>query len=196
MGICCAKNTTGVFSMKYSGHDNIVQVSLMLKEYFDSDSIVNITKDWYNVGEGENLPDYYGNPVKGRADVNFYSTCFYDLAEVIPESVSKPFTRVCRLIETMPGVTRASIVAIGPNSIVPIHIDDENRPAYDNSFHNNVFTGIIVPQGCEVIIDNKLHVPKAHKYIPFDAQIPHSASNPTNEWWVSVLLYIHKTEFK
>lgn len=174
----------------------ISQVSLLIKEIVNAIGIDNITKDWYNVGEEENIPDFYGNAVKGRADVNFYSTCFYDLSEPVPEHISAPFASVCRILDTMPGVNRASVVAIGPNSIVPIHIDDENRPAYDNSFHYNVFTGVIVPQGCEVIIDNKLHIPQEQEPIAFDAQIPHSATNSTNEWWVSVLLYIHKTEFK
>lgn len=182
--------------MRYGAHDSIVQASLLVKEYFGSNSIANITKDWYNVGEEENIPDFYGNPVKGRADVNFYSTCFYDLADTIPVSISEPFEPIRRILETMPGVNRASVVAIGPNSIVPVHVDDENRPAHDVSFHYNVFTGVIVPQGCEVIIDDKLHVPQEQDPIAFDAQIPHSASNPTDDWWVSLLLYIPKTEFK
>lgn len=182
--------------MTYTAHASLVQASLLVKEYFASNNIAEVTKDWYNVGEGENIPDFYGNPVKGRADVNFYSTSFYDISEAIPESISKPFSQVCRILETMPGLTRASIVAIGPNSIVPVHVDDENRPAFDNSYHNNVFTGVIVPEGCEVIINNKLHIPQEQVPIAFDAQIPHSAANNSDEWWVSLLLYIHKTEFK
>lgn len=160
-----------------------------------NDCIVSISEFeniWYDVAKNETVPDYDGNEVRGRKDVKLYYLPIYDHASGY---IEQKFKLVTDVLVNMTGVSRANVVFIGPRSIVPKHIDDDKTPAYTNSVSFNVYTGVNVPNGATIIINDELVVHEKHKAIIFDAQQPHSAYNDSDEWWISLLIYIDKDKF-
>ncbi len=157
------------------------------------DSIKEFEQYWYDVAKNETVPDYDGNDVCGREDVKLSYMPIYGGS--VSNFVEAKFKSVIDLLINMAGVSKASIVFIGPNSLVPRHIDDDKIPAYTNSNCFNVFTGVAVPNNATIIVDGEAVVHAKHKAIIFDAQQPHSAKNESNDWWISLLIYIEKDKF-
>jgi len=175
----------------YSDHAKIIQACERVAERVSS--IDEFEHLWYDVAANETVPDYDGNIVRGRKDVKLYYLPIYDPTAGLFEEKFKTVTDV---LVNMTGVSKAHIVFIGPNSIVPKHIDNDTVPAYNNSVSFNVYVGVNVPSNARITIDGEEVIHTKHKAIIFDAQQPHSAINNTNEWWVSLLIYIDKDKFK
>lgn len=102
-------------------------------------------------------------------------------------------------IENLSGIELATFFFIAPNSIVPTHIHDMERPEYDYTSHYNVFLNISVPSDDSNIvgakIGNDIYNNKDGQALIFDYQVPHSAWNKTDKWWLGIIFYINKESF-
>lgn len=179
----------------YPEHAKIIEACLCVESCINKDKILDFEQFWYDVAKNETVPDYDGNEVHGREDVKLYYMPVFDLNGNVPFEIEQKFQALQKVLINMIGVTRANIVFIGPNSIVPRHIDDEKIPAYTNSVCFNVYTGVYVPNNTTINIDGEAVSHARHKAVIFDAQQPHYAKNDSSEWWVSLLIYINKDTF-
>ena len=150
-----------------------------------------IVEHLVDVTEYDDSPDLTEIHPKDRDNVDFRICIFHpDKDNRIPRL--KP---VCDILESMQGVERAAIINIGPKSIMPKHIDDMERPLYEETPVYNVFTGFHIPQG-ELGVKVGEDIADVSKPIVFNAQIPHEAWNQTSQDWLSLLIYINKDTFK
>ena len=149
---------------------------------------------------GKYHADFNGNPIHGRTDVHAYYLNTYVKSGSLNKDVMSRFTKSSRLLRGLPGVERAFIAFIGPNSVVPTHIDDESRAAFDESKCLNVLLGISVPS--DKIEDIRMRVntdainQRTDHAITFDANIPHDAWNNTNEWWICMVILTEREYVK
>jgi hypothetical protein len=94
----------------------------------------------------------------------------------------------------MPGIRYAFMVFIGPNSVIPTHLDDTKRPAFDPSPTRNVLLGVHIPatdmDTLGVRIDKEYIGQKEAYAVVFDANIPHEAWNKTDKWWVGIVAIV------
>lgn len=144
--------------------------------------------------------DVNGVPIAGRSDVNVYYLNTYDKTGEVHKEIADKFSRSTRILKGLPGLDRTFIAFIGPNSVIPSHIDDLNRPAFDPSSRYNVLLGVQVPSdnieqiGLRVNTESVNH---CNDYaVAFDANIPHDAWNKTNEWWICIVLLTDKDYVK
>lgn len=155
-----------------------------------------------NVVANDDSPDLTDIHPRDRTNVNLY--CGLLLGEEVTDykqSLLDKFQRSLSFSKSLPGVVRIELIAIGPNSIVPLHLDDMSRCPFDNTNDwYSVFIGVIVPSTdfkmLGVQINNQLYNHMFGKAIVFDTQNPHSAYNNTTDWWLSLRLSILKEKFK
>ena len=157
-------------------------------------------KDYFlNVLEFDNTKDLTDILPRDRTNVSVHVMFLYDHIESTTEIVKEKFSNTIEFIKNMPGVFSARGLAIGPKSIVPLHLDDMERKAFDLNDWYSVLIGIEVPSDdpnlLAVEVDKCIYTHDNKKSIIFDTQIPHSAWNNTDEWWVILKLYIKKECF-
>jgi len=110
------------------------------------------------------------------------------------------FPKTLEFSKELNGIIKIELIAIGPNSIIPLHLDDMTRPPFDpnNNFYI-MFIGIHVPNDDASIvglqIDKEIYNHTYGKAIVFDTQIPHSAWNNSDKWWLSLRLSVLKEFF-
>lgn len=160
----------------------------------------NLEPYLFNIAETDSVGDLTGVHPRYRDNVAAFAGLMYDgTSENINSYFKEKFKPAIEKIESMPGIVLSVLFFIAPNSIVPTHIHDMDRPAYDNTDYYNIFLGLYVPStDVEILgakIDNEIHSHAKGKAFVFDSQVPHSAWNNTNEWWLSILMYIKKDCF-
>jgi hypothetical protein len=160
----------------------------------------NIKEHLINVLDFDDSPDLTEVHPKDRTNVSIYVIFLYDHMYAATEEIQKKFSKTRNYVQTMPGVNTLKCIAIGPNSIVPLHLDDMNREPYDLNNWYSVFTGVIVPsEDANLIgikIDNDIYSHAEEKSIIFDTQIPHCAWNNTDQWWISLRFSTSKENFQ
>ena len=116
----------------------------------------------------------------------------------VSKEIKDRFPKTIDFLKKMPGVKIASCVAIAPNSIVPLHLDDMDSPAYQLNDWYAVLIGVVVPDPNLVgmKIGDNIYTHTQGTSIIFDTQIPHSAWNKTDDWWVTLRLSTKKEFFK
>jgi hypothetical protein len=77
---------------------------------------------------------------------------------------------------------------------MPIHIDDETKPEYDES---SEYYNIIVPVNSLgwSIVDYKVMKNEKCKPLIFNGQVPHGAMNDTLETRITIYLIVEKSRF-
>ena len=138
---------------------------------------------------------------RDRDNVNLHAGRMLDIfqGDVEPRLIDS-FPKTLEFLKELNGITRIELIAIGPNSIIPLHLDDMSRPQFDpnNNFYI-MFIGIHVPSDDASIvglqIDKEIYNHTYGKAIVFDTQIPHSAWNNSDKWWLSLRLSVLKEYF-
>lgn len=149
--------------------------------------------------EGNYYTDVYGNPIYDRSDVEVYYLQIFNKIHPLHDIVKHRFEKSISKLNDLAGLTRAFMVFVAPNSVIPTHIDDLERPVWDPSTHWNFLLGIHVPSedinhlGLCVNTDTINQI--TGSATAFDANIPHQAWNRTTEWWIAVVLLINKEYF-
>ena len=137
---------------------------------------------------------------RDRDNVNLHAGRMLDVFQgnVEPRLIDT-FPRTLEFSKKLNGITKIELIAIGPNSIIPLHLDDMSRPKFDTSNFYVMFIGIHVPSNepniVGIQIDKEIYNHTHGKAIVFDTQIPHSAWNNTDEWWLSLRLSVLKEFF-
>ena len=176
------------------------------------DTLINELRSVINrVGITDLMPyriETDGEPWSGSSDSSVHGMLYQDLhyipikepEDTLDPFIDKEFKLASDIMDSMPGLSRSMIILIGPNSIVATHVDTYDLPAYHNSIDYNVLMGISVPSTNVADIGMKIgNININHSNngtIIWDSQIPHSAWNHTDEWWVTAVAYINKETFK
>jgi len=94
----------------------------------------------------------------------------------------------------MAGMERFAINILYKCSLIPIHLDDDQRPEYDSSGR---YYNIIVPMDNNgySIIDYKLIKNKIGNTLVFDGQLPHGGMNDTLDTRITIFLNVNKKAF-
>lgn len=165
-----------------------------------------LTDDWHDLLPYAHFikdPDEYGNyhtdvngiPLNTRDDVNVYYLPSDD-----SDVVASRFIRTNNILSEFTGYHRNFIAIIGPNSVIPKHIDDSTRKPFSFSKTCNFLLGIKVPSEdpnqLGFSLNNKIIGQKVGSAVAFDANIPHEAWNKTNEWWIALSMVVDKHRCK
>lgn len=107
------------------------------------------------------------------------------------------FPKTSEIIKATSGIRDAYIIALAPQTQLYPHVDTVDLEPYADIDWMSVYMGIFVPTIDVTKVAVKVgDIVHSHKeIIIFDTQIPHSAWNWTDEWWVSIRLAVYKTAF-
>ncbi|NBP59036.1 hypothetical protein EBU71_21305 [bacterium] len=170
--------------------NNYVQCVEILKEEMSTDYLNFL----FNVMEYDDSPDLTEVNPRDRKNISLYCGLLYQKghSDYNIELLAK-FKKTLNLCHQLPGIEKIEIIAVGPCSVVPLHLDDMSRPAYDTSNDwYSVLIGVCVPSNnielLGIEIGNKKYSIEQNVPIIFDTQVPHHAWNNTKDWWVSLRL--------
>jgi hypothetical protein len=172
--------------MKYIEHEKFSELAKIVKECLPAD-LTTLVAYSYDVAADEPLPDYTGRMIRGRNDVKLY---------YLPLENHTAFQPVIDYVSTMTGADRAILVLVGPQSVVPLHVDNAEDPAYTDFGVYNMLVGVAGTDNIQFQVDGVSKIPEIGKAIIFDAQHPHEAWNNTDHWWVSIIVYVNKEHVK
>jgi hypothetical protein len=160
----------------------------------------NISEHLINVLDFDDSPDLTEILPRDRTNISIYVIFLYDHSHITTDEIQRKFPKTREYVQTMPGVSTLKCIAIGPNSIVPLHLDDMSRAPYDLNNWYSVFTGVTVPsESADLIgvkVDNDIYNHAEAESIVFDTQIPHCAWNNTDQWWISLRFSTNKENFQ
>lgn len=150
-------------------------------------SVEQLLPHFVRVTDIDNSPDLTDVHPRDRKDMNL---CFVPIDNIL-------FPQTAALIKAMPKIRNANIIALEPQSQLYPHVDTIELAPYAEIDWLSVYMGLFVPSldpsKVAVKIGNTVYNHK--ETIIFDTQIPHSAWNWTNEWWVSIRLAVCKSAF-
>lgn len=177
----------------YIDHDKF----LKLYQLCSSLTIDEVRDFLINITEYDDSPDLTEIHPRDRKNIDFRICIIYG-DESLNLDIQERFSSIIDAVKEMKGVVRAALVNIGPSSIMPLHVDDMQRPLYDESTLYNVFIGLTVPDYNSSVVGVKIGNQTLDHSTPivFDAQVPHEAWNQSDKDWLSLLLYINKEHFK
>ena len=151
-------------------------------------SVEQLLPHFVRVTDIDNSPDLTDVHPRDRKDMNL---CFVPIDNIL-------FPQTAALIKAMPKIRNANIIALEPQSQLYPHVDTIELAPYADIDWLSVYMGLFVPSldpsKVAVKIGNTVYNHK--ETIIFDTQIPHSAWNWTNEWWVSIRLAVCRSAFK
>lgn len=151
----------------------------------EAHNIENLLPHFIRVTDVDDSPDLTNVHPRDRTDLDLF---------FIPVD-RKLFPKTTELVETTPGILRATIIGFAPRSQLYTHVDTVELMPYEYVNWKSVFIGMFVPSfdstKVAVKIENDIFDHK--EIIIFDAQIPHSAWNSTDNWWVSIRLSVLKS---
>ena len=155
--------------------------SLAIKE---SGSIENLLPYFVKVTDVDDSPDLTDIHPRDRKDM--------DLNFIPVDNLLFPKTTA--LIKDQPMIRDACIIGFAPQTQLYTHVDTVELEPYAEIDWLSVFMGIFVPSfdpdKVAVKIENKIY--NHSDIIIFDTQIPHSAWNWTDSWWISIRLAVYK----
>jgi len=150
----------------------------------ESVSVENIKPYFQKVTDVDDSPDMTDVHPRDRKDMDLR---FMKLdKEMFPETTW--------LIENNSSITDANIIAFAPQTRLYKHVDTIELEPYAEIDWFNVYMGMYVPS----FDPNKVGILVGDNYydhketVIFDTQIPHSAWNYTDDWWVSLRLNVKK----
>lgn len=153
----------------------------------DAGSIDRLLPHFVRVTDVDDSPDLTDLHPRDREDMNLN---FISVDNLL-------FQNTAKLINSNPNIRDAYIIALAPQTQLYPHVDTIELPPYAEVNWLSVYMGMFVPSYDK----NKVAVKVGdlvynHKdIIVFDTQIPHSAWNWTDEWWVSIRLAVYKKAF-
>lgn len=150
-------------------------------------SVESLLPHFVRVTDVDDSPDLTDVHPRDRKDLDLF---FISVDDTL-------FPKTTALIKNIPEITTATILGFGPHSQLYTHVDTELEP-YSEIDWKSVFIGMFVPsyniEKVAVKIGDDIF---SHKdIIIFDTQIPHSAWNQTDQWWISIRLAVLNTAFK
>lgn len=154
----------------------------------EAQSVERLIPHFVRVTDVDNSPDLTDVHPRDREDMDLH---------FIPVD-DRLFPNTQELIKNIPGIKDAVIIGIGPQSQLYTHVDTVELEPYAEIDWLSVYMPMFVPS----IDSSKVGVKVGdiiynHKEtITFDTQIPHSAWNWTDDWWVSIRLAVSKTAFQ
>lgn len=117
----------------------------------------------------------------------------------IPDFVHQKFAPVVDILKNMAGVNRALFNFLGPQSIIHEHVDSDELPPYAETDIYNVVLGIfradtelndIALEVEGVVLPTVVGEP-----VIFDGQVPHRGWNRSNEWRMTLFMFVDKDAF-
>ena len=154
----------------------------------EAQNIENLLPHFVRVTDVDDSPDLTDIHPRDREDMDL---------NFIPVD-SKLFPQTAELIKSKPQIRNAHIIALAPQTQLYTHVDHMELPPYAEIEWLSVYMGMFVPSYDDskvaVKVGNTVYDHK--ETIVFDTQIPHSAWNWTDEWWVSIRLAVCKSVFR
>lgn len=167
------------------------------KDYLDNDKLEglvdlvdqfskqDISKFWIDVGE-----------LNVGTSINWKSVVPYDVDAtwtVSPE-LEETARNIIDYVKSINGISRVTINLLQKYSFMPIHIDDDTRPEYDDTSR---YYNIIIPVNDHgwSIVDYKVIKNKKGEPLIFNSQVPHGAMNDTLETRITIYLIVEKSRF-
>jgi len=150
-------------------------------------SVEQLLPHFVRVTDIDNSPDLTDVHPRDRKDMNL---CFVPIDNIL-------FPQTAALIKAMPKIRNANIIALEPQSQLYPHVDTIELAPYAEIDWLSVYMGLFVPSLDPSKVAVKVgDIVYDHKdTIIFDTQIPHSAWNWTDQWWVSIRLAVCKSAF-
>ena len=154
----------------------------------EAQSVERLIPHFVRVTDVDNSPDLTDVHPRDRKDMDI---------RFIPID-DKLFPNTQELIKNIPGIKDAVIIGIGPQSQLYTHVDTVELEPYAEIDWLSVYMGMFIPSLDKTKIGVKVgdEIYNHKETITFDTQIPHSAWNWTDDWWVSIRLAVSKTAFQ
>jgi hypothetical protein len=160
-------------------YHNIQQIATQ-----EAKSIENLLQHFTNVIEVDDSPDLTDIHPRDRNDINLNFI-------VVDDTL---FPKTYKLLKTIPEFIDANIIGFGPQSQLYPHVDTVELEPYAEIDWLSVYIGLFVPSydADKVGVKVGKTVYNHKNTIIFDTQIPHSAWNWTDDWWVSIRIAVRK----
>jgi hypothetical protein len=151
-------------------------------------SVESLLPHFVRVTDVDDSPDLTEVHPRDRTDLDLF---FIPVDDTL-------FPKTTALIKNIPEITTANILGFGPRSQLYTHVDTVELEPYSEIDWKSVFIGMFVPSYDTEKVAVKIgdNVVSHNNIIIFDTQIPHSAWNRTDHWWISIRLAVLKTAFK
>ena len=154
----------------------------------EAKSVENLLPHFVRVTDIDDSPDLTDVHPRDRTDMdlNFVSVD----NNLVPQTAS--------LVKSIPEIRDAYVIALAPQTQLYPHVDTIELEPYAEIDWLSVYMGMFVPSydASKVAVKVGDTVYDHKETIVFDTQIPHSAWNWTDEWWVSIRLAVSKTAFQ
>lgn len=120
----------------------------------------------------------------------FMITVFNRYRPALHTSLVPKFQQVLDYIATMKGIKEIVLEFVGPGTHISTHIDDETRAPYEGmpSVH---FNSVVTVTGTGIVTLDGVSR-NAGAVTTLDSQIPHSATNNTDDWWLFMVIHIDR----
>ena len=153
----------------------------------EAKNVETLLPHFVRVTDVDNSPDLTDIHPSDRKDLDLFFITVDD----------QLFPRTTEFIKTIPEITRATILGFGPHSQLYTHVDTVELMPYDYVDWKSVFIGMFVPSyhSDDVAVKIENDIFDHNEIIVFDTQIPHSAWNRTDQWWISIRLCVLKSAF-
>lgn len=153
----------------------------------EAQSVENLLPHFVRVTDIDDSPDLTDIHPRDREDM--------DLNFIAVDN--NLFPQTASIIKSIPEIRDAYIIAFAPQTQLYPHVDTIELPPYAEIDWVSVYMGMFVPSvnPSKVAVKVGDTVYDHKEAIIFDTQIPHSAWNWTDEWWVSIRLAVSKTAF-
>jgi hypothetical protein len=151
-------------------------------------SIDQLLTHFVRVTDVDNSPDLTDVHPRDRKDIDLHFT-------KITQSL---YPKTFEYIQKLSGVKDSVLIGFGPQSQLYPHVDTVDLPPYSGIDWVSVYIGIMVPSYDidKVAVKVGEQIFDHRDIIIFDTQIPHSAWNWTDSWWISLRLSIDKRIFQ
>jgi hypothetical protein len=150
----------------------------------EAQSIERLLPHFVRVTDVDNSPDLTDIHPSNREDMDLH---FIPVDDTL-------FPNTQKLVNCVPGIKDAVIIGFGPQSQLHPHVDTVELEPYAEIDWLSVYIGMFVPSynadNVAVKIGDTVHT--HNNVIIFDTQIPHSAWNWTDSWWISIRLSVLK----
>lgn len=150
----------------------------------EAQSVERLLPHFVRVTDVDDSPDLTDVHPRDREDMDLHFMPVDD----------KLFPKTRKLIDSVPGIKDSMIVGFGPQSQLYPHVDTVELEPYTDIDWVSVYIGVFVPSydANKIAVKIEDEVQAHNDVIIFDTQIPHSAWNWTDEWWISIRLAVSK----
>lgn len=151
-------------------------------------SIDQLLTDFVRVTDIDDSPDLTDVHPRDRKDMDLH------FAKITQSLYPETFD----YIQKLSGIKNSVLIGFGPQSQLYPHVDTIDLPPYSEIDWLSVYIGIIVPSYDinKVAVKVGEQIFDHRDIIVFDTQIPHSAWNWTDDWWISIRLSVDKKIFQ